>query len=691
MSFTAYTPKMADSTGNILQKLTDVINEAILPDEVQSAPWNDFVFEMLSHEMSTRHLKMNTAKVWEGYARKWRELLPDLKTSQSWPVYSGSYMEGMPNAGDLDTMLIASWVAAYEYTDGKMVNNVDELPFVTTKDCHAGFIKIVVPYATRRFYNFKDYQIRKIGRHFYLSSIGFMRTMQEWGTTGSNLEAHGPSLKLSGTQDTSYDLVHAIRCKQWPAFAKDIFHRSKIPEDLAEELKTLSVYAVATGHALSKDTDVEWRLSFSEVERCLVENWNETQFHCYYLLKNIKMIHLQNPDVLCSYFLKTVILWMDEAVPKEWWNPSRLIEMFYKSLFILQSMYRKHCIPNYFIPQNNMIDHKKREDCLALADKIHFLLSSGRLKVIIAELLCEEKMDIIHQVVNYIPRHIPAHSCRKLCSVVRQYCQSDVSFSEALLANEADLISSLTVMMAVWNRTQCRALEDILMRLPELVSSNMVNIFHVMISRQIADFYHSCVTRDSKTRAEHLYQKSLRLVYPCGFDDEGLSGTIQLALFYYLEGNSGEALTVLRDVIPIIIRAVKTKNGVERYISISFPLWLKERFHRDEFLYNEISGLERDFPLVVNVIVIGLYVLILSCINTVSVDSIGDVKEFFMFLEACGDQLTTPSTCESWATIIKGVLVILEDKCNLSLFAKPRSELPPFTRNQKLKHFGEDF
>lgn len=681
--------KMAISTEDVLQKLRGLIDEAILPEDLDSTPWNDFVFEMLSHEMATRRLRMNTTKVWEGYARKWREFLPDLKCSQSWPFYCGSYTEGMPNAGDLDTMLVASWTSAYEYT-GKMEDDVDQLPFITTSDCHPGFIKIIVPHTTRKFYDFEDYQIRKIGRHFYLSSIGFLRTMQEWGTTGSNYNVHGPALTLSATEDTSYDIVHAIRCTHWPTFAQDIFKRSKIPADLAEKLKNSSLFAVATGYSLSKDADVEWRLSFSEPEKCMVENWNETQFYCYYLLKNFKMIHLKNPDILCSYFMKTVILWMSDVLPKEWWNPSRLIESFYKSLFILQSMYRNHCLPNYFIPQNNMIDHKERKDCLGLADTIHSILSSGRMKEIIAELLCEEELGVVQQVVNNVPKHIPVRSCRNLCTLVRQYCQSNISFSEALLANEASILSSLTMMMTVWNRTQCKAMVAILAKLPELVSPDTVHVFHVILTRQIADSYHSFSTRDSKKRAERLYKESLTLVYPCGFNDEGLSGTIQLALFYYLEGNSQQALTVLRDVIPMIVKIVKM-NSVERYIIISFPLCMKERFVRDEFLYKEVCELKADFPLNINVIVVGLYILIRSCIDTSSKDTLDDVTRFFMLLKVCGDQLTTANACEGWSTIIKGVLSVLEDKCNLFLCTlEPRSKTPPFTRNQKLKHFWED-
>lgn len=160
------------------------------------------------------------------------------------------------------------------------------------------------------------------------------------------------------------------------------------------------------------------------------------------------------------------------------------------------------------------------------------------------------------------------------------------------------------------------ALEDILTNLPELVSPDMTNVFQAMITRQIADCYHSFSTRESKKRAENLYKQSLTLVYPCGFDDEGLSGNIQLAFFYYLEaGNSPQALTVLRGVVPMMAKAVKM-NSVERYIRLSFPLCMKERFVRDEFLYKEVSELKADFPLSINVIVLGLYILIQLYLDT---------------------------------------------------------------------------
>ncbi|CAC5414949.1 unnamed protein product [Mytilus coruscus] len=270
------------------------------------------------------------------------------------------------------------------------------------------------------------------------------------------------------------------------------------------------------------------------------------------------MIHLKNADVLCSYFIKTVILWLSDVLPNANWIPSRQMELLFKTLHILQIMYRSHYLPNYFIPQNNMIDHKYKEDCLVLADEIRDILSSGRIRIVIAELLCENDVEgIFLSAKNWDIKNARITSCRILCKTIRKYCVSSRTFCEQLIINESQLLSSLTIMMPIWNSTQCKAMEEVLEILTQIVSLEFTCAFRTVITRQIADFCHSLGTRKSRKKAEILYRESLTLVYPCEFNDGQISGRVQFALFHYLNGDCTGALSEINTIHPAIVDAIK--------------------------------------------------------------------------------------------------------------------------------------
>lgn len=680
---------MCNCDGNsVVEDIKNIFIRSELPEEWKSEPWNNFVTEMLSYEMDTRKMKRNCVEVWQAYERRWHKLLPDLKASMAYPVYAGSYAEGMPNAGDLDMICVATWTEAYEFF-GKLRDNVTSLPFIADL-CHPGYIKLIVPSITRRNYDHKDYQVKKDGRHHYLSSTGFVRTMKEWGTTGYNHDVNGPALTEEGVEGTSSDIVHAIKCVIWPSFANDIFLRTCFNGDV-EKIKQLSVYAVATGHALSLHNDLEWRLSFTEAEKVLVREWTETQYNCYYLIKHLKMIHLKNTDVLCSYFIKTVILWISDVVPNAYWIESRQMEFLFKTLHILQIMYRYHYLPNYFIPQNNMIDHKSKEDCLVLADEINDILLSGRIRIVIAELLCENDVEVIFlSSINMDVKHARHKSCRILCKTVRKYCESSRTFYEQLVINEAQLLSSLTTMMPIWNRTQCKALEDILAILSNIVSLEFSCAFRTVITRLIADFYHSLCTRQSMKKAETFYRESFTLIYPCKFNDGHISGRVQFALFYYLNGDYTVALSEINKIHPAIVDVIKN-NKVDCYLNLSFPVWLKDRFFHDEFLARLVSALLTNFPFIVNVVVIGIYIMIKCIVKICPKERQDDVFALYSLLRECEDQQCTPTACDSYQMIADNLSDTVKEIYHIIQLPPTVKNGMPFTRNQAVKQYWDDW
>lgn len=85
------------------------------------------------------------------------------------------------------------------------------------------------------------------------------------------------------------------------------------------------------------------------------------QRDCYRIFKSIYYSELQRPKVLCSYYMKTIFLWVCEKLPMETWQEENLACLLMGLLDdLFHCLVNKECA-NYFIPQNNMLRHIPRE------------------------------------------------------------------------------------------------------------------------------------------------------------------------------------------------------------------------------------------------------------------------------------------------------------------------------------------
>ena len=87
----------------------------------------------------------------------------------------------------------------------------------------------------------------------------------------------------------------------------------------------------------------------------IIHNSSATDFWKIFLKEAIDV----NPDVkglLCSYFMKTALLW--EITKSNQWAPSSLLSCFWKCYCRLLQWVRCSYCPNFFIPQNNMFEGK---------------------------------------------------------------------------------------------------------------------------------------------------------------------------------------------------------------------------------------------------------------------------------------------------------------------------------------------
>lgn len=199
-------------------------------------------------------------------------------------------------------------------------------------------------------------------------------------------EIHGPCYATSLLLDI--DSVICLLCNSWPTVAKQWFYRCRPTgwpsSDIISKIASEGVLLVPIGSksSCSNGNPFEWRFSFSLSEKLLVHSLNHCQLLCYALLK-IWLKEVLNQDnilnnILCSYYMKTVLFWILEEEENLHWIPKNLLHCFLLCIKRLHYWILLGYIPNYFIPEYNMIHGKFSTDVLAyLALHLNKMNKSG--------------------------------------------------------------------------------------------------------------------------------------------------------------------------------------------------------------------------------------------------------------------------------------------------------------------------
>lgn len=182
----------------------------------------------------------------------------------------------------------------------------------------------------------------------------------------------------------AHDYVPCLRYVKWTTLAEGWAGR-KHPADwpkqeLISEIMSEGCHVVPVSHHQSGDSlfQTEWRLSFSNAEKKLIDSLTIEQRQSYIMAKLVmKQViqemkdNLQEPSakkVPSSYHLKTIFLWKCEEKPSEEWN--NLLESVVDLLSALVDHLRKGNIAHYFIPENNLIDNIRDDVLVSVADGI---------------------------------------------------------------------------------------------------------------------------------------------------------------------------------------------------------------------------------------------------------------------------------------------------------------------------------
>lgn len=288
-------------------------------------------------------------------------------------MISGSYRDGFRfESSDLDMML---W-----YTNNKVICEMSQFMGFYASDENIilmeylenppGFVKLKLLTPTRNL-EYLHFSVVMHGKDRYLSSeifrnkrFQFLLTLPKVSTW--NLQSHGPvaNFNIKGI-DIDYGMcLHSLN---WPQTAYPWIDRCiKKQWPVKSVLKTILSNGCHVMPIESKtDSDekgLEWRISFSLAEQKIVNSMNHVQFICYGVLKILykEVFRVKKKEsLLCSYYLKTILLWEIQNNPSNtFWHPSNFVMCFWMCFKRLCKCVLDSNCPNFFIPENNMFRNK---------------------------------------------------------------------------------------------------------------------------------------------------------------------------------------------------------------------------------------------------------------------------------------------------------------------------------------------
>ena len=287
--------------------------------------------------------------------------------------FTGSKAEGLDLPGsDEDYMNDYDYICDIEISESSLhlLQSTRKNKFVmVTDEKHPGFAFLKCCFSVED--PFLRQSMCNIGQDIYLGNGALLSQSHINSPFIREVSIQGPSNETwticDDIEESGMDLVPSIRCQFWPSAAKEWIDRPRHygwPSLRDREyIVRFGFHLVSVGHHHSPMKEMQWRISFSIAERTLVWSFNHAQMQCYAVMKLIlkefiKVKSENSKDVLCSYFIKTFLLWQYEETDPSFWQIKNLrgcimylLREFYKSL---QGGVLRH----YFIPQFNLLEVK---------------------------------------------------------------------------------------------------------------------------------------------------------------------------------------------------------------------------------------------------------------------------------------------------------------------------------------------
>ncbi|XP_045211502.2 uncharacterized protein LOC123562999 [Mercenaria mercenaria] len=374
-------------------------------------------------------------------------------------ITSGGRAEGsmLGPQSDSDVMGV---IGRYLVVNNDNIRNKTNVCFLVDRiGCYPGYCKLTLSpdqyceFETPSEDNYIDNGIRRsivYSETSYLSSEMFNRHVIPPNLIPAD-NLRDSSVQINGPAKTNknVDYVQAFEMETWPEEAKKWRSRKRRNNWPSEKIldrleKEVSCYVVPTGNKTSSEFDLEWRLSFVELERELIWSMNDTQFKSYVLLKLVKKHYFDDNTILkeiSSYHMKNIVFWMCEELPESEWIPENLLSCVKSGLKMLELCIQHGNNATYFVPENNLFhamtfSPKEKEDAIIMLQNICNVLLENFLNYysLFVENLQLNLIDVPSEVCAYTDR----------CNIVLGYyiTAQDISFISNFQTrfSEADLL-----------------------------------------------------------------------------------------------------------------------------------------------------------------------------------------------------------------------------------------------------------
>jgi len=206
--------------------------------------------------------------------------------------------------------------------------------------------------------------------HNFTTSVTWLGTDKRNKSSAQGI-INGPAVQVKQDDDEAnfaVDVVQGKWCPQWPKEAQNWplrpRHKGWPTTTTISEVMQNGCHVVYAQHRSCRNDKLQWRLSFSFAEVILLQSWSQVQQIAYHLLRFLaKRELIQNncpkeDEVLCTYHLKTLMLWTCEEMPTKWWRSATIIAICCELLKKLFEWLKNGYCPNYFIPEANLFNEQ---------------------------------------------------------------------------------------------------------------------------------------------------------------------------------------------------------------------------------------------------------------------------------------------------------------------------------------------
>ena len=312
---------------------------------------------------------------------------------------------------DFDLMLsrrdhIAVW-------DGSTFDNIDvnetaKVLKIETSKCPNGYVQLRLIGRLQFNWNTEKYE------YFVTNDITtYLSNSIDAAFDIAGLVIQGPAAAYDMSEPSFFskiDLVLSMRILGWPPATQSWISRDRNhawPSNaIVSEVQRNGCDLVRVSHRDHKNDRLQWRYSFSRAEVTLIRSWTPIQQLVFHMLRYfVKLVIIRDwkddDKVICTYHIKTLMLWACERNPPVWWKSNCVIVLCSELLDTLMKWIGKKQCPHYFIPEWNLFDYTMKEsrrvdtiETLRIVANTHNLPDWFRINYV-SKIFVDEKHNVI--------------------------------------------------------------------------------------------------------------------------------------------------------------------------------------------------------------------------------------------------------------------------------------------------------